>query len=72
MGRNVDWNDFRFSVPAFLALAVMPFTCNISYGIAFALISCIIISAFCGDIKKIKTSSWIIAVLFVAMLLLTH
>ena len=70
--KNVDWNDFRFSVPAFLTLAVMPFTYNISYGIAFGLISYIIISAFCGDIKKIKTSSWIIAVLFVAMLLLTH
>ena len=26
----------------------------------------------CGDIKKIKVSSWVIAALFVAMLLLTH
>ncbi len=29
-------------------------------------------SVFCGDLKKIKVSSWIIAALFVAMLLLTH
>ena len=70
--RNIDWDDFKISVPAFLTLSLMPFTYNISYGIAFGLISYIIISVFCGDMKKIKASSWIIAILFIAMLLLTH
>ena len=70
--KNIEWNDFKTSVPAFLTMAVMPFTYNISYGIAFGLISYIIISVFCGDIKKIKASSWVIGALFVAMLLLTH
>ena len=70
--KNIDWGNFKICVPAFLTLAVMPFTYNISYGIAFGLISYIIISIFCGDIKKIKVSSWVIAALFVAMLLLTH
>ena len=41
-------------------------------GVAFGLISYIVISVFCGDIKKIKGSSWVIAALFIAMLLLTH
>ncbi|MBQ8209060.1 MAG: NCS2 family permease [Clostridia bacterium] len=70
--KNIDWSDYKISVPAFLTLAVMPFTYNISYGIAFGLISYIVISVFCGDFKKIKGSSWVIALLFVAMLLLTH
>ena len=70
--KNVNWDDFRISVPAFLTLAVIPFTYNISSGIAFGLISYIIISVFCGEYKKIKGSSWVIAALFVAMLLLTH
>lgn len=70
--KNIDWDDFKTSVPAFLTLAVMPFTYNISYGIAFGLISYIVISVFCGDFKKIKASSWVIALLFIAMLLLTH
>lgn len=70
--KNIDWSDFKTSVPAFLTLAIMPFTYNISYGIAFGLISYIVISVFCGDFKKIKGSSWVIAFLFVAMLLLTH
>ncbi len=70
--RNINWEDFKVSVPAFLTLAVMPFTYNISYGIAFGLISYLIISVFCGDFKKIKGSSWVIGFLFIAMLLLTH
>ena len=69
---NVDWNDFKSAVPSFLTLAMMPFTYNISYGIAFGLISYIVINSFCGNFKKIKLSSWIIAFLFIAMLLLTH
>jgi len=55
-----------------LTMTVMPFTYNISYGIAFGLISYIVISIFCGDSRKIKDSSWVVALLFVAMLLLTH
>lgn len=70
--KNIEWDDFKVSVPAFLTMALMPFTYNISYGIAFGLISYIVISVFCGDIKKIKVSSWVIAAFFVAMLLLTH
>ena len=70
--KNINWDDLKIAMPAFLTLAVMPFTYNISYGIAFGLISYIVISAFCGDIKKIKASSWVIAALFIAMLLLTH
>ena len=70
--KNINWDDFKVSVPAFLTLSIMPFTYNISYGIGFSLISYIISSVFCGDFKKIKVSSWVIALLFVAMLLLTH
>ena len=70
--RNIDWSDFKVSVPAFLTLSVMPFTYNISYGIAFGMISYVVISAFCGDLKKIRPGSWVITFLFIAMLLLTH
>ncbi len=42
--KNINWDDFKTSVPAFLTSAIMPFTYNISYGIAFGLISYIVIS----------------------------
>lgn len=70
--RNINWDDLKTAVPAFLTMTVMPFTYNISCGIAFGLISYIVISIFCGDAKKIKGSSWVVALLFAAMLLLTH
>ncbi len=70
--KNIQWDDLKIGVPAFMTLAVMPFTYNISYGIAFGLISYIVISIFCGEMKKIKAASWVIALLFVAMLMLTH
>ena len=70
--KNINWDNLKVAIPSFLTLAVMPFTYNISYGIAFGLISYIVISIFCGDFKKIKGSSWVVAGLFVAMLLLTH
>ncbi len=70
--KNIEWDNLKVSVPAFLTLAVMPFTYNISYGIAFGMISYVVISAFCGDLKKIKGSTWVITALFIATLLLTH
>ena len=53
--KNIKWDDLRVAIPAFLTLCVMPFTYNISYGIAFGLISYIVISVFCGDFKKIRS-----------------
>ena len=70
--KNIDWDNFKVSVPAFLTMSVMPFTYNISYGIAFGMISYVVISVFCGDYKKIRGGSWVITGLFVAMLLLVQ
>ena len=61
--RNINWDNFKIAVPAFLTLTIMPFTYNISYGIAFGLISYLVISVFCGDGKKIKGASWVIGAL---------
>ncbi|MBQ8409186.1 MAG: NCS2 family permease [Clostridia bacterium] len=70
--KKIDWDNFKIAVPAFLTLAIMPFSYNISYGIAFGMISYVVISCFCGDFKKIKPWTWVITFLFIAMLLLTH
>lgn len=70
--RSLNWDDIAEAVPAFLTLAMMPFTYNISYGICFGLISHIVIKAFTGRIRELKVGTWIIAALFLTMLLLTH
>ena len=70
--KDIDWHDAADAVPAFLTMAMMPFTYNISYGIAFGLIACIVMKACTGKVKEIKAGTWVIAALFLAMLFLTH
>lgn len=70
--KNIDWTDTAEAVPAFLTLALMPFAYNISYGICFGLFSYIVIRVFTGKAKEVKAGTWVIAALFLAMLLLTH
>ena len=70
--REIDWHDVSIAVPAFLTMAMMPFTYNISYGIAFGLFSYVLISLFTGKAKEIKAGTWVISLLFLTMLFLTH
>ncbi|MBR6825722.1 MAG: NCS2 family permease [Oscillospiraceae bacterium] len=65
--KDIEWSDPCTSVPAFLTMTMMPFTYNISYGIAFGMISYIIIHLFTGKIKEIKIGTWIIGALFTIM-----
>lgn len=70
--KDIDWTDVEVGVPAFLAMALMPFTYNISYGIAFGLISYIVIKVGMGKIKEVKIGTWIIAIMFTIMFFVTH
>ena len=65
--KDIDWVDPASAVPAFLTMTMMPFSYNISYGIAFGLISYIFIKLFTGKIKEINVGTWIIGVLFTVM-----
>jgi AGZA family xanthine/uracil permease-like MFS transporter len=69
---EVDWKDVSIAVPAFLTIAFMAFTYNISYGIAFGLISYVLIQVFTGRAKEVKAFTWVIAILFALMFFLTH
>lgn len=70
--KDIQWNNPSVAVPSFLTLVMMPFTYNISYGIAFGLLSHVVIKLFTGKIKEVKISTWVITLLFVAMFILTH
>ena len=69
---KVNWNDPADALPAFMTIAMMPFTYNISYGIAFGIITFIAIRIFTGKAKEINPATWVIAVFFAAMFFLTH
>ena len=70
--RNIDWDDPACAVPGFMTVAFMPLTYNISYGIAFGLISYVVIKLFTGKVKEVKIGTWVITLLFLIMLFLTH
>lgn len=70
--KEIDWLDPSIAVPSFLTIAVMPMTYNISYGIAFGIISAVLINLFTGKAKENKVGSYIIAILFIAMFLVSH
>ena len=70
--KNIEWEDPTSAVPAFLTMSVMPFTYNISYGIAFGLISYIFIKLFTGKVREIKIGTWVIGLLFTLMFFFSH
>ncbi len=70
--RSIDWLKTEEAVPAFLTLAMMPMTYNISYGIAFGVISHVLICVFTGKAREVKAGTWVIAALFAVMFFVTH
>ena len=70
--KDIEWGDPATAVPAFLTIAFMPLTYNISYGIAFGLIAYIFIKIFTGKIKEINAGTWVIGILFTLMFFLSH
>ena len=70
--KNIFWDDPTSAVVGFLTLAIMPLTYNISYGIAFGLISYVFIKIFTGEAKDIKPGTWVLSVLFSAVFFFTH
>ena len=62
---NIDWNDYRESIPAFLTSVLMPLTYSISHGIMIGTISYVIINACTGKMKKTNAVLWVLAILFV-------
>ena len=62
---KVDMEDIRSSVPAFLALIMMPLTYSISNGIGIGCIAYTLITLLTGKYRKSDIAVTIIAILFV-------
>ena len=63
---DIDWRDAGEAVPAFLAVAAMPFTYSISDGIMFGVIAYTIINALSGNFKRIHWIMYVLTALFIA------
>lgn len=63
---NVDMNDMRSAVPAFLTLIMMPLTYSISNGIGIGCISYVLITLLTGKYTKKDIMATVIALIFIA------
>ena len=62
---KIQWNDFTEAIPAFICVIMMPFTYSISNGILLGMIAYVVINVMSGRYKKISTTMYVLAVLFV-------
>lgn len=62
---KIAWDDVIEAIPAFICIFAMPFLYSISEGIAFGVISYVVLNAATGRAKKITPLMYVLAVIFV-------
>ena len=63
--KNVNFDDFSESIPAFVCMIMMPLTYSISNGILIGMITYVIMNMICGKFSKLSPAMYILAVLFI-------
>jgi adenine/guanine/hypoxanthine permease len=61
---RIDFSDYSEAVPAFITIAVMPFTYSISNGIFMGFLSYVLIKMFSGKAKEVSGIMYALAVFF--------
>lgn len=67
--RTIDWTDYEIAVPAFLTIALMPFTYSISNGIGAGVISFVLLKVAKGKAREVHPLLYGVAVLFIVYFL---
>jgi AGZA family xanthine/uracil permease-like MFS transporter len=63
--KNIEWDDVEIAIPAFLTIALMPFTYSISAGIGAGFIAYVLVKAVRGKVREIHPLMWVVSALFV-------
>lgn len=62
--KHIDWDKYEIAIPAFLTIAVMPFTYSITNGIGAGFVAYVAIKVVLGKAKEIHWLLWGTSVLF--------
>ncbi|MGY1665313.1 NCS2 family permease [Geodermatophilus sp. SYSU D00696] len=62
--RTLEWDDMTLVIPAFLTIALMPFTYSITNGIGAGVVTYVLLRAVTGRARGIHPLMWVIAALF--------
>jgi AGZA family xanthine/uracil permease-like MFS transporter len=63
--KDLVWDDMSLIIPAFLTIALMPFTYSITNGIGAGVVSFVLLRAAVGRARDVHPLMWVISVLFV-------
>ncbi len=62
--KDIDFSDYSELIPAFLCLFMMPMTYSISEGIAFGIVSFILIKVCSGRAKSVPVITYLVGIFF--------
>src|SRR5690606_16091323 len=62
--KEIDLEDYTEAIPAFLTITMMPFAYSIAEGIAFGMVSYVILKLLSGKYKDVSIAMYILSVLF--------
>ncbi|HYO37565.1 MAG TPA: NCS2 family permease, partial [Geodermatophilus sp.] len=62
--RTLEWDDMSLVIPAFLTIALMPFTYSITNGIGAGVVSYVLLRAAVGRARDVHPLMWVISVMF--------
>ncbi|MFF0449661.1 NCS2 family permease [Streptomyces sp. NPDC004609] len=63
--KDIDWSDFTVSVPAFLAMVMMPFTYSITNGIGIGFIAFSVLRLAAGRGREVPVAMYVVSAVFV-------
>ena len=63
--RHIDFNDYSIGIPAFLTIAIMPFTYSITNGIGAGFVSWLVIKIFTGKAREVNWLMWVISIAYI-------
>ncbi|WP_432033890.1 NCS2 family permease [Streptomyces antibioticus] len=62
--KNIEWDRYEIAVPAFLTIAVMPFTYSITNGIGAGFLAYVVIKTVLGRAREVHWLLWLTSALF--------
>jgi AGZA family xanthine/uracil permease-like MFS transporter len=63
--RDLEWGDMSLTIPAFLTIALMPFTYSITNGIGAGVVSYVLLRVATGRRRDVHPLMWVVAAVFV-------
>lgn len=67
--KQINFEDYTESIPAFLTIIMMPFSGSIAEGIVFGMISYVILKVVTGRYKEVSWTMAIVSILFLARII---